>query len=92
MVVQRYRSQSQHYHENALKFLQEGEVQKSAELLWGSVAEALKALAASGGRELRSHRDIWDYAKELSRELNDETSSTGLEKPTPSTATSMRRA
>jgi hypothetical protein len=72
MTLQRYRSQSEHYYENALRFLQEGEVQKSAELLWGSVAEALKALAASGGRELRSHRDIWEYARELSRERNDE--------------------
>ena len=72
MVVERYHGQSQHYYENALKFLQEGEPQKAAEFLWGTMAETFKAIAASRGRELRTHREIWDYAREVAKELNDE--------------------
>jgi len=72
MVTARFQSQSQHYCDNALKFLEQGDVQKAAEFLWGSIAEALKAIAASGGRQLRSHREIWEYAREVAKELNDE--------------------
>lgn len=71
MIVDRYRGQSIHYYENALRFLEEGETEKAAEFLWGSVAEALKAVAATRGIVLRSHRDVREYARELAKELND---------------------
>ena len=72
MVTERFQAQSEHYYENALNFLRQGETQKAAELLWGSIAEALKAVAASRGLRLRNHREIWEYARELARELSDE--------------------
>ena len=72
MVTEHFQAQSEHYYENALKFIRQGETQKAAELLWGSIAEALKAVAASRGLRLRNHREIWEYARELARELSDE--------------------
>jgi len=72
MVVERFKNQSRHYQDNALRFLQEGEVQKASEFFWGSMAQALKAVAASRGMELRSHGLIRQYARELARELGDE--------------------
>ena len=37
------------------------EAEKASEFLWGSMAEALKAVAASEGRELTKHWEIGDY-------------------------------
>jgi hypothetical protein len=72
MVSERFQAQTEHYYENALNFLRQGETQKAAELLWGSIAEALKAVAATRGLRLRNHREIWEYARELARETSDE--------------------
>jgi hypothetical protein len=72
MAVDRYQGQSDLYYANALRFLREGDAQKAAEFLWGSVAEVIKAIAASRGRRLRSHRDIAGYTRELARELGDD--------------------
>lgn len=71
MVSERFTKQSQHYYDNALAFLRQGEVQKAAEFLWGSVAEALKAIAASRGIPVKNHRAVLNYARELSKELED---------------------
>lgn len=69
--VQRYRGQSLHYLENALHFLSVGDAAKAGEFLWGSLAEALKAVAASRGIRLMAHWEIGDYARRLSAELQD---------------------
>ena len=58
-----------HYLENAFRFLDQREIEKSGEFIWGSMAAALKALAMSKGIRLKSHRDIWDYARSLAKEL-----------------------
>ena len=68
----KYASQSLRYLENAFGALNEGDFDKASEFLWGSVAEAIKAVAASKGVVLKSHRELWDWARELSKELNDE--------------------
>lgn len=68
----RYRDQSLHYLENALSLLSRGEAEKASELLWGSAAQAVKAVAAHKGIELRSHQALLRYVRELSRELGDE--------------------
>ncbi|HUV55940.1 MAG TPA: PaREP1 family protein [Dehalococcoidales bacterium] len=70
--VKRYKTQSIHYFENALKFIEVGDTEKASEFLWGSMAQALKATAASKDIQLRSHKDIRDYALELARVLPDE--------------------
>ena len=69
--VEKYRDQSIHYLENAFATLDAGEIEKASEFLWGSLAQALKALAASKGIQLRTHWNISDYARELAKELGD---------------------
>jgi len=65
---QDYRSLSTHYLENGLRSLQEGDVEKTGEFLWGSMAAAVKAVAARRGLSLQSHRDIRRYARRLATE------------------------
>ncbi|MBM3942033.1 MAG: hypothetical protein FJ316_03735 [SAR202 cluster bacterium] len=70
MTVQEgdYQSLSIHYLENSLHHLQAGEIAKAGEFLWGSVATALKAVAARRDRGLRSHRELRAFARELARD------------------------
>ena len=70
--IEKHKSQSSHYFENALRFIEKGDAEKASEFLWGSVAQALKALAASKEIQLKSHRQLRDYATELTRQLKDE--------------------
>ena len=69
--VDKYVRQSTHYLRNASKFIDAGNSDKASEFLWGSMAQALKAVAASNGILLRSHRQIWNYAESLTKELKD---------------------
>ena len=68
----KYKAQSIHYLENALSSMEAGDAEKASEFLWGSMAEALKAVAASEGRELTKHWEIGDYARELAKKTGDE--------------------
>ena len=70
--VEKHKSQSIHYYENAMKSIRTGNVEKASEFLWGSVSQAIKAVALSRGIELRSYRQIRDYAMEIARDLRDE--------------------
>jgi len=70
-TAQRYKSQSIHYLENVYSSLDAGDAEKAGEFLWGSMAEALKAVAASEGRELKAHWEIGDYARELAKKRED---------------------
>ena len=67
--VEKYAGQSLHYLKNASNFIDAGDSEKASEFLWGSMAEALKALALSRGIPLKNHRKIWDYAESLPKEL-----------------------
>lgn len=58
---------------NAFRALATGDIDKASEFLWGSMAEAIKAVAAAKNIPLRSHRAIWDYAEALAKELGDPT-------------------
>jgi len=69
----KYKAQSIHYIENAINCVGTGDSQKASEFLWGSVAEALKAVAAVKGIELRGHKFIRDYARELAKDRKDAT-------------------
>jgi len=69
-TVQKYKSQSEHYFGNALSFIQAGDAAKAGEFLWGSVALALKAVAASEGKKVK-HTNMSAYARELARKEND---------------------
>jgi len=70
--IKKYKTQSVHYFENALKFIAAGDAEKASEFLWGSMAQALKAVAGSRDIWLRSHKDVRNYALELARALHDE--------------------
>ena len=69
---EKYKTQSMHYMENAFKFIKVGNPEKAGEFLWGSMAQALKAVAASKGRELNTHQEIRRYARELAKRCKDE--------------------
>jgi len=70
-LLEKYKAQSVHYFENALSSIQAGDAEKAGEFLWGSMAQALKAVAASEGRELNTHGEIRRYATELAKKHND---------------------
>ena len=70
--VKKYKTQSLHYLENAFSYIEAGDAEKAGEFLWGSMAEALKAVAASKGVELKAHWEIGDCARKLAKELEDE--------------------
>jgi len=70
--TQKYKAQSIHYLENAFVSMEAGDVEKASEFLWGSMAEAIKAIAASREREIRHHGEIGEYARELAKQLEDE--------------------
>ncbi len=68
-----YMRQSLLYLNNALEEINKQNYEKAGEFLWGSVAEALKALQmARKGLRVKRHREFWDIARELSREYADE--------------------
>ena len=68
---EKYRAQSIHYIENAFSSIEAGDAEKAGEFLWGAMAEALKAMAASKGILLEKHWEIGDYARKLTKELED---------------------
>jgi len=63
----RLRAQRDDYWANALECAQKGELRKASELAWGAIAQALKALAASRGLHLGAHRQLLDFARDLSQ-------------------------
>ena len=67
-----YLHRSHEYLRNAYSSIDQGELEKGGEFLWGSMAQAIKAVAASKEIELRTHRDVWNYARALSMELGDQ--------------------
>lgn len=71
-LFEKYKAQSDHYFGNALTSIQAGDAEKAGEFLWGSLAEAIKAVAASKRAELTKHWEIGDYARRLAKEMKDE--------------------
>jgi len=69
MDYHKYIQQSQRYIKNAQEFLEKGDIDKASEFLWGSTAEAIKALAASRGVALKTHGELWEFMRELATEL-----------------------
>jgi hypothetical protein len=69
--VRAYRSVAIHYMRNAHEFLSRRDFANASEFLWGAVSQSVKAVAALQGGELRQHRQLWDFARELARELDD---------------------
>ncbi len=59
------------YRANAEHAIAAGEYRKASELLWGAVAQQLKALAARHNIVITSHRQFFDFLRQLSSELGD---------------------
>ncbi|MBI2304614.1 MAG: HEPN domain-containing protein [Chloroflexi bacterium] len=69
--MEEYRTQALRYLENAAEVLGKEEWEKGAEFIWGALAEALKAVALSNDRLLRTHSELRRFARELSKERQD---------------------
>ena len=69
--AEKYSSQSLHYLKNASQSIDAGNSDKASEFLWGSMAQALKAVAASKEIFLRNHGQIWNYTETLAKEIED---------------------
>ncbi len=70
--TKKHRTQSVHYFENALRYIEAGDSEKASEFLWGSMSQALKAVAANRGIQLKSHNDIRNYTREVTRAMQDD--------------------
>ena len=66
-----YADRSRLYLSNAAVMFREGHPEKSSEMLWGGMAQALKAVAALKSRRLKTHREIRSYARALAKERDD---------------------
>jgi len=61
----RHKKQSVHYFENARHYIDAHDAEKASEFLWGSMTQALKAVAMSKDKLLKTHSDIRKYALEF---------------------------
>ncbi|MHC1585368.1 MAG: PaREP1 family protein [Candidatus Syntropharchaeia archaeon] len=57
------------YLTNAEKFAGRGEFRKASELLWGAIAQEIKTVAARAGKRLGRHKDLKNFIKTLSKEV-----------------------
>jgi hypothetical protein len=77
-VLQGHVIHSRQYLENALMALQDGEAGKAGELLWGSVAQAIHAVALSKNRSVETHHGVKNFVLQLARDSEDKTIETNF--------------
>jgi hypothetical protein len=53
------------YMNEAEDFLKKGDYVQASKKVWKAAAQAVKALAAKDGREIRSHRELQEYAASI---------------------------
>jgi hypothetical protein len=70
--IEQHKKLSEHYYKNAIEYINKRDAEKASEFLWGSMTQAIKAVAARKNIWLRSHRQIKEYTLELARELDDD--------------------
>ena len=63
---------SRQYMDNALEALEKNEPGKAGEMLWGSITQAVHAVDAWRGPVVIRHRGLLNFARNLSREIDDE--------------------
>ena len=71
MQGENYPRLSIRYLENALHFLEQGDVEKAGEFLWGSMSAALKAVAARNGIPIQSHSQLRAFARRVADDTNE---------------------
>ncbi len=59
------------YRSNAERAIGLGEYRKASELLWGAVTQQLKALAATHSIVITSHRQFFEFLRQLASDLHD---------------------
>ena len=59
------------YRSNAEEAIGAREFRKASELLWGAITQELKALAATYDVVISSHREFFEFLRQLAGELND---------------------
>jgi len=59
------------YLSNAQGAIAKREFRKASELLWGAVTQQIKALAATRNIVIESHRDFFNFLRQLSAELQE---------------------
>ena len=69
--VRRHLGHSRQYFENCREALDQNEVSKAGELLWGSVAQIFHALATVRGVDVQRHRRLKNFAIHVSNETED---------------------
>lgn len=70
--TRKYVLSSLRYLENSQQMLLKGEAEKAGEFLWGSIAQALQALAASRNIPmLKNHRSLRYFVSTVSKEMDD---------------------
>ncbi len=69
-VKRLYQTRDQ-YRSNAEHAIAVGEYRKASELLWGAVTQQLKVLAATHNIVITSHRQFFDFLRQLAAELKD---------------------
>ncbi len=70
-LAQLYQTRDE-YRSNAVEAIAAGEFRKASELLWGALTQQLKALAATRNIVIESHRQFFDFLRQLAAELRDE--------------------
>ena len=72
MDPRRYLEAARRYLVNAEAMYGRRELRKASEMLWGAIAQCVKAVAAVRGISIDSHRRLIEFVRELARELGDE--------------------
>ena len=67
-----YQDRANIYWNQANELLQKGEWTKASELAWGSVVEAIHALAESKGTKIKNHGALRNFIRAVAQQLQDE--------------------
>ena len=71
MKIRRYRSQSLRLLDGALSEMRSGRWNRSEDLMWGSLTQAVKGVALSRGDEVAGEEAVKEYASSLGQEYRD---------------------
>lgn len=69
--VENYLKLNDKYLKEGDALLEKGDYVQASEKFWGAAAEAVKAIAASRGVDIRSHGELYRFVTTLSKEAND---------------------
>lgn len=72
-ITHLYQTRDQ-YRSNAETAIVAGEFRKASESLWGSITQELKALAATYGVVISSHRQFFEFLKQLEKGIGGQVS------------------